>query len=91
MSSDGGGSFMPLCPRPPESAAELQGASKTNTGASGSAVGVLRDGTLLAATTQVEVLSRRTTIHRAEVMRDADSGHGATKASLLPQLALVID
>lgn len=69
LSTDGGGSFAPLCPRPDP---VLQG----------SGVGMLHDGTLLAAVNQEDVLGKkltvaRTTIHRAKITRAAGSGNGA--------------
>jgi hypothetical protein len=71
VSADGGAGFVPLCPRP-------------GPGRQGSGVGVLRDGTLLAATNKEQVITKtfivaHTTIHRAEVTRSAGSGDGTTE------------
>ena len=68
ISQNGGGSFSPLCPKPP-------GPGRTASG-----VGILRDGTLLAATNQEECTyhhgaggglqcSFHTWMHRAEITR----------------------
>ena len=68
-STDGGASFGTLCPCPGPASGQ------------GSGVGVLRDGTLLAATNQEQILTKtfivaHTMVHRAEVTRSAGSGDG---------------
>lgn len=73
LSTDGGGSFVPLCSRPDFAQA-------------GSGVGILRDGTtLLAATNLEQFLTKtfvvaQTTVHRAEITRGGDSGDGTSAA-----------